>query len=417
MTGIPSKFDAQFDFCWSVCSFEHLGTLQKGLQFVQDAMRTLKPGGVAVHTTEYNVSDGETIDNWATVLYQRRHFATLQAMIEDVGCKLVDIDFDVGHEFFDCYVDIPPYSRDSFGLLSVAQPPHVKVSVDGFPTTSIAIIVEKPLRPLTRCILPSTTSATGRPAGDHAQEENRWLDEIGAHAASLGRGRRIPSSNDLRLQAFWLSRIADAPAGKSGQSTDFCRRHDRALGRASDVKFERTVGAPIGTVGNRLARQSLPSSPALWLTRFLFSWPSWARTFEPFILIIRAEALYQFVASRNWDRVNGTRTEALGRAGIDAGGAVSSLSRNASGRGTAPPLPEAGRPAQQGATVARRRGRACGAAAGISGMAGGLAGEPAGARRPTLCAPSRKLICPNWKAWSRRTGTDAIDWREAEGVA
>jgi SAM-dependent methyltransferase len=159
MTGIPSKFDAQFDFCWSVCSFEHLGTLQKGLQFVQDAMRTLKPGGVAVHTTEYNVSDGETIDNWATVLYQRRHFATLQAMIEDVGCKLVDIDFDVGHEFFDCYVDIPPYSHESFGL-SVAQPPHVKVSVDGFPTTSIAIIVEKPLRPEQRP-LPSAGGGAG----------------------------------------------------------------------------------------------------------------------------------------------------------------------------------------------------------------------------------------------------------------
>ena len=146
MTSIPPKFDGQFDFCWSVCAFEHLGTLQKGLEFVRQATRALKPGGVAVHTTEYNVGDGETIDNWPTVLYQKRHFATLQAMVEEVGCRLVDIDFDVGREFFDCYVDLPPFPHQESGL-PIPPAPHVKLSVDGFPTTSIAIIVEKPVDP------------------------------------------------------------------------------------------------------------------------------------------------------------------------------------------------------------------------------------------------------------------------------
>ena len=146
MTDIPSKFDGQFDFCWSVCAFEHLGSLQNGLEFVRQATRSLKPGGVAVHTTEYNVDDGETIDNWATVLYQKKHFATLKAMIEAAGCRLVDIDFDAGHEFFDSYVDLPPYPHDASGLAD-PQPPHVKLSVDGFRATSIAIIVEKPLLP------------------------------------------------------------------------------------------------------------------------------------------------------------------------------------------------------------------------------------------------------------------------------
>jgi Flp pilus assembly protein TadD/SAM-dependent methyltransferase len=145
MTSIPSKFDGLFDFCWSVCAFEHLGTLQKGLEFVREATRALKPGGVAVHTTEYNVQDGETIDNWATVLYQKKHFAILQAMIEECGCRLVDIDFDVGREFFDSYIDLPPYPHDDATGLAILRPPHVKLSVDGFPATSIAIIVEKPL--------------------------------------------------------------------------------------------------------------------------------------------------------------------------------------------------------------------------------------------------------------------------------
>jgi SAM-dependent methyltransferase len=48
-----------FDFSWSSCSFEHLGGLDEGLQFLVDSLECLKPGGVAVHTTEYNVSSNE----------------------------------------------------------------------------------------------------------------------------------------------------------------------------------------------------------------------------------------------------------------------------------------------------------------------------------------------------------------------
>ena len=124
MDAISSKFDEQFDFCWSVCAFEHLGALHAGLEFVREATRVLKPGGVAVHTTEYNISDRETIDNWSTVLYQKRHFATLGEMIRDAGCRLVEIDFDPGNEFFDCYIDVPPYSNDQSNGLTLPSRPR-----------------------------------------------------------------------------------------------------------------------------------------------------------------------------------------------------------------------------------------------------------------------------------------------------
>jgi hypothetical protein len=64
-------------------------------------------------------------------------------MVQEVGCKLIDIDFDPGHEFFDCYVDVPPWPHSEPTGLATPEPPHVKLSVDGFPATSIAIIVEK----------------------------------------------------------------------------------------------------------------------------------------------------------------------------------------------------------------------------------------------------------------------------------
>jgi len=44
-----------YDFLWSSCALEHLGTLRAGVDFIVRSARLLKPGGVAVHTTEFNV--------------------------------------------------------------------------------------------------------------------------------------------------------------------------------------------------------------------------------------------------------------------------------------------------------------------------------------------------------------------------
>jgi hypothetical protein len=103
-------------------------------------MRSLKSGGVAVHTTEYNVGDRDTIDNWVTVLYQQKRFAPLEAMMEEAGCRLVDIDFDAGREVFDCYVDFPPSPKEAAGLLSPPRRTSSSASM-GSGQTSIAIIV------------------------------------------------------------------------------------------------------------------------------------------------------------------------------------------------------------------------------------------------------------------------------------
>ena len=143
MTSIPYKFDASFDFCWSVCALEHLGTLQNGLEFVRQATRTLRPGGVAVHTTEYNIEDGETIDNWPTVLYQKRHFAMLEVMLKEFRLQTSSISSSTPvTNSSTLYVDVPPYPHDATWN-GAMQPPHIKLSIDGFPATSIAIIVEK----------------------------------------------------------------------------------------------------------------------------------------------------------------------------------------------------------------------------------------------------------------------------------
>ncbi|MDH7797806.1 MULTISPECIES: class I SAM-dependent methyltransferase [unclassified Beijerinckia] len=140
MTAIPADLNDKFDFCWSICAFEHLGSIEKGLQFVCNAMKTLKPGGAAVHTTEYNFDQTQTIDNWGTVLFQKKHFEILRERLEKQGDRLLAIDFEAGSGFFDSFVDVPPFPHQYMNDLNKPNSPHVKISVDGFPSTSIAII-------------------------------------------------------------------------------------------------------------------------------------------------------------------------------------------------------------------------------------------------------------------------------------
>ena len=96
MNAIPSSLE-NYDFCWSICAFEHLGSIEKGLAFVENALSTVKPGGLAVHTTEFNFwNERETIDNWGTVLFQRKHFIEVSARLRAKGHYVADLDFDIG---------------------------------------------------------------------------------------------------------------------------------------------------------------------------------------------------------------------------------------------------------------------------------------------------------------------------------
>ncbi len=77
MREIPDDL-RQFDFCWSVCSLEHLGSLAAGIEFIERSVATLAPGGIAVHTTEFNLSSNDdTIQEGPTVIYRERDLLEL----------------------------------------------------------------------------------------------------------------------------------------------------------------------------------------------------------------------------------------------------------------------------------------------------------------------------------------------------
>lgn len=108
MNAIPADL-TDFDFCWSTCAMEHLGSIQQGLDFVENSLGTLRPGGLSVHTMEFNVeSDGATIDNWVTVLFQQKHLEQLAARLRAQGHSVAELNFDCGNQPMDKFIDVPP---------------------------------------------------------------------------------------------------------------------------------------------------------------------------------------------------------------------------------------------------------------------------------------------------------------------
>jgi hypothetical protein len=122
-----------FDFIWSSCALEHLGSLEQGTDFIYRAMECLRPGGVAVHTTEFNVtSDTGTIDRGGTVLYRKVDIEAIAAGLVALGHR-IELDFDSGSSAADHYVDTHPYQLERY----------LNVQVGPFLSTSIGLIIVK----------------------------------------------------------------------------------------------------------------------------------------------------------------------------------------------------------------------------------------------------------------------------------
>jgi SAM-dependent methyltransferase len=133
MTAIPPDLTG-FDFCWSACALEHLGSIAAGLDFIEASLETLRPGGVAVHTTEFNLtSDDDTVDHQGTVLFRARDLHALADRLTAAGHRVAPLDLTPGDAPLDRHLDLPPYRPE----------PHLKLALEGHETTSVGIIVTR----------------------------------------------------------------------------------------------------------------------------------------------------------------------------------------------------------------------------------------------------------------------------------
>ncbi len=133
MNYIPTSLQ-DFDFNWSSCSFEHLGTIQLGLTFLKNQLKTLKPGGWAVHTTEYNLSSNDfTQENNPTVIFRHRDIAAIIKELEGEGHFVEELDYSMGSMPQDYTVDTIPHKQEI----------HLKLQIGDYVATSIGLIIQK----------------------------------------------------------------------------------------------------------------------------------------------------------------------------------------------------------------------------------------------------------------------------------
>lgn len=122
----------RFDFIWSACALEHLGTLEQGEYFIFQALRYLRPGGVVVHTTEYNVSSNTfTVTAGESNIFRRQDLERIATDLGWMGYE-VDLDFADGDRPGDAVVDPWPYMGEV----------HLKLLLDGYVATSFGLIIE-----------------------------------------------------------------------------------------------------------------------------------------------------------------------------------------------------------------------------------------------------------------------------------
>jgi len=86
MNDVPTDIGT-FDVIWSSCVIEHLGSPERGLDFVLESCRLLAPGGIAVHTTELELTRRDsTADYGHCAVYRLQDLRELEKRFSEVGC-------------------------------------------------------------------------------------------------------------------------------------------------------------------------------------------------------------------------------------------------------------------------------------------------------------------------------------------
>lgn len=132
MNNIPNDL-RNFDVCWSSCCFEHLGSLKKGLDFVVNSLDTLKPGGIAIHTTEFNLSSNDdTLESPLLSIYRKCDIEGLLSRLVHAGHEVWPLNLHPGSGKVDEHIDLPPYAL-----------PHLKLEIGKYVCTSLGLIIRK----------------------------------------------------------------------------------------------------------------------------------------------------------------------------------------------------------------------------------------------------------------------------------
>jgi FkbM family methyltransferase len=141
MNDIPDDL-GPCDLTWSACALEHLGSPERGFEFVMRTARLLAPGGIAVHTTEMELTRRTTTADWGHLAcYRPADLRWLASRVEAEGLEM-RLNLHVG-------MDTPEDRWVSVVLshgpeLAAGELSHLKVAMFESVCTSFAILIHRP---------------------------------------------------------------------------------------------------------------------------------------------------------------------------------------------------------------------------------------------------------------------------------
>jgi hypothetical protein len=133
MNDLPGGLEGQFDALWSASAIQQLGSIRRGQDFVERSLVALRPGGIAVHSFEFNLTSNEgTVEAHDHAMWRRRDVEALASRLQAGGHEVLPLNFHPGHDRQDEAIDTPPY-----GL------PHLKLFIGPYLQTSFGFAVRK----------------------------------------------------------------------------------------------------------------------------------------------------------------------------------------------------------------------------------------------------------------------------------
>lgn len=141
MRRIPKSLYGKYDFVWSNCALGHLGSIEAGLDFVEKSLECLRPGGWAVHTTEFNVlSNTKTSTGGDTVIFRAKDIHRLLRRLTAKGYRCEPVSFSFGNTPEDSRISMRPQFGNDYS----------KIQVNGHLATQGVIIIQKPAKPINK---------------------------------------------------------------------------------------------------------------------------------------------------------------------------------------------------------------------------------------------------------------------------
>ncbi|MCL2625734.1 MAG: methyltransferase domain-containing protein [Cystobacterineae bacterium] len=135
MNEIPKELFEKFDFNWSSCAVEHIGGMEKSMHFLTENLKTLKSGGIAVHTFEFNLSSNDdTCFLPDSFIFRKCDVENATQALRTEGHEVYPLDFKVGTYLSDSFIDTYPYMRHNA---------HLRLVLEKYIATSFGFIVRK----------------------------------------------------------------------------------------------------------------------------------------------------------------------------------------------------------------------------------------------------------------------------------